>query len=371
MKIGILITSISNFGKKGFYNSQEIGLAKALAKYFETVEVFKLVPINQTSSVEYLEKYKNVQIKYVPAKNSGINGVMDTTVLEPSLTALIHFSDTQFSVPSVYQWCKKKCVQYIPYIGVVESHSTNNIKKCITNLMFKRNIAVYRKCMCCVKTPMVQEKIKKLGISNSIVTPVGLDLDLLKQDYETFSSLELKQKYGYRQEDKVLLFIGRLIDEKQPVRMINILGELKNQGHHYKLLMVGSGELELPVKKRIKELHLENDVKMLESIPNENIWELYCLSEAFVNLNQQEIFGMAILEAMYYGCKVIAWSAPGPDYIIENGVSGFLATTDKAICACIMKSWNKSQCAHNRIVEEFVWDRMAKVLKVYIGGLFS
>ena len=32
MKIGILITSISNFGQSGFYNSQEIGLAKALSK---------------------------------------------------------------------------------------------------------------------------------------------------------------------------------------------------------------------------------------------------------------------------------------------------------------------------------------------------
>ena len=39
MKVGILITSISNFGQKGFYNAQEIGLAKAMAKSCEAVEV--------------------------------------------------------------------------------------------------------------------------------------------------------------------------------------------------------------------------------------------------------------------------------------------------------------------------------------------
>lgn len=33
---------------------------------------------------------------------------------------------------------------------------------------------------------------------------------------------------------------------------------------------------------------------------------------------------MAILEAMYYGCKVVAWDAPGPNLIIENGKSGWL-----------------------------------------------
>lgn len=31
MKIGILASMINNFGEKGFYNSQEIGLAKMLS----------------------------------------------------------------------------------------------------------------------------------------------------------------------------------------------------------------------------------------------------------------------------------------------------------------------------------------------------
>lgn len=39
---------------------------------------------------------------------------------------------------------------------------------------------------------------------------------------------KLKNKYGYRPDDKVLLFIGRLIDEKQLVRMIDILWVQEN-----------------------------------------------------------------------------------------------------------------------------------------------
>ena len=37
MCIGLLITSIGNFGQKGFYNAQEIGLAKELDKLFDEV----------------------------------------------------------------------------------------------------------------------------------------------------------------------------------------------------------------------------------------------------------------------------------------------------------------------------------------------
>ena len=46
MRIGLLITSIGNFGQKGFYNAQEIGLAKELDKLFDEVIVYKAVPLS-------------------------------------------------------------------------------------------------------------------------------------------------------------------------------------------------------------------------------------------------------------------------------------------------------------------------------------
>ena len=93
MKIGILITSISNFGQKGFYNAQEIGLAKSMAKICETVEVYKLVPIAQEKKTEKI--CENAVLYLIPSKNSGINGAMNVDELNQSLAALIHFSDTQ------------------------------------------------------------------------------------------------------------------------------------------------------------------------------------------------------------------------------------------------------------------------------------
>ena len=47
MRIGLLMTSIGVFGQKGFYNSQEIGLAKAMDTLFDEVKVYKLVASGQ------------------------------------------------------------------------------------------------------------------------------------------------------------------------------------------------------------------------------------------------------------------------------------------------------------------------------------
>ena len=368
MKIGILVLSIGSFGAKGFYNLQEIGLAKALDSLCDEVKVYKLVANTAERQTQDIEGTRNASLDLIPSKQIGSNGIPDMRCIDKNLDALVCFSDTQIMFPKVYRWAEKNKIKLIPYIGVVESHSTNKVKQYVMNCLFSRNVAVYKKCRCCVKTPAVQEKLASLGVTNTIVTTVGLDLDLLKKDYESFSSIELKKKYGYSEQDKVLLFIGRLIEEKQPIRMIEILSEIRKKSQDYKLLMVGTGELKTAVEERIKELDLSDCVQMIERIPNSDIWELYRFAVAFVNLNQQEIFGMAILEAMYYGCKVVAWKAPGPSFIIEDGLSGCLAESEKEIIDRIMDSKQFGQPAHSRIVGSFTWYNTAKAVINSTGG---
>lgn len=364
MRIGLLITSIGNFGQKGFYNAQEIGLAKELDKLFDEVVVYKAVPHTEKKTKSLIDGCVHSTLYQIPVRNNGINGIWNCSVMDTTLDTLIYFSDTQLAVPNVYKWCCKNNIKMYPYIGVIESHSTNTVKKLIINVMFQRNIAVYRKCICFVKTPTVAKKLKNLGIKNAVLAPVGLDISLLHKDYKKISVKEIKKKYGYKSDDKILLFIGRLIEEKQPVRMIDILSVMKKKDKSYNLLMVGTGALKKTIEDKIKEYHLTDCVQIIERIPNSEIWELYRLADAFINLNQQEIFGMAILEAMYYGCKVVAWNAPGPNLIIENGVSGWLAESNEEVISAVKNTGDISEKAHKRIVDKFTWGSSAKKMKL-------
>ncbi len=362
MRVGVLVTSIGNFGQKGFYNTQEIGLAKSLDKFFDEVIVYKSVPDNELPNCEKIDDTNNATLNLIPSKNIGINGFINTDVLDKTLDALVYFSDTQFAVPTVYNWCKINNVKFIPYIGVTESHSENKYVRFIINALFSRNIKVFKKATCIVKTPSVKAALAETGVTNTLVAPVGLDLTLLNKNYAETNSQELKEKYGYKPEEKVLLFIGRLVEEKQPERMLDILSELLEKDDSYRLLMVGKGELREKVVARIKEKGLQEKVRLIESIPNSEIWELYRFAEAFINLNEQEIFGMVILEAMYYGCKVIALRAPGPDFIIENNISGVLCSNDNEIINAITSGSDFSAASHNRILEKFTWENTAGII---------
>ncbi len=361
MKIGLLVTSVSNFGEKGFYNAQEIGLAKALSKYFDKVKIFKAVSADKKFAEEAVAGNENIVLYTIPSKNFGINGIIDTSVLDTSLDALVYFSDTQFALPTVFKWTKKHNVKFLPYIGVTESHSTSRLKKIIVDFMFNRNIKVYKKCRCFAKTPYVKNTLQQLGINQVEVAPVGLDLELLKADFADSDVAVLKKKYGYNADDNVLLFVGRLIKEKDPLRMLEIYKKVAKTDKSFKLLMVGTGELEQAVRDAVISFDLCDNVKVIDKIPNSDIWELYRIAHAFVNLNQQEIFGMAILEAMYYGCKVVACKAPGPDYIINNGENGCIAITDDEIVDAVVNTHIDPQKSKQRILSAFTWANAAKV----------
>ena len=85
----------------------------------------------------------------------------------------------------------------------------------------------------------------------------------------------------------------------------------------------------------------------------------YEIADYVVNFNPNEIFGMAILEAMYHGCTVAARHAPGPDCIIENGKSGFLCNSVVEM-ADVIKNNSHTECAEKRIEDNFLWISTAK-----------
>lgn len=290
MKIGILVSMINNFGEKGFYNSQEIGLAKMLSSKGHEVTVYKL--LSKKTLLPKDVTCANLKVYYKNVFSLGINGIVSIGILDKELDALIYFSDTQISVPRVYKWCRRNGVKFIPYIGVIESHSPNRIKKAIMDFSFSRNISVFKKSICLVKNNDVKNRLAKRCVHDIRLAPVGIDLDLLNKNYSNIPVETIKKEFGYNVNDKVLLFIGRLEEEKRPIDLVHIFDKLHKLNPNYKLLIVGKGALHQELIKEIQYSNLEDSVQYIEKIPNSEIWKLYRLSYAFLNLNKQEIFGI-------------------------------------------------------------------------------
>ena len=97
------------------------------------------------------------------------------------------------------------------------------------------------------------------------------------------------------------------------------------------------------------------------------------MSECSVNLNTHEIFGMAILEAMYYENAVIALRAPGPELIIENEVSGYICENEDELLQKALKVDKRTigAAAHRHVENRFLWERSAEKIEKIISNILK
>lgn len=225
-------------------------------------------------------------------------------------------------------------------------------KKTVMDLLRKRNLHAMSDVAVFGKTPSVVNKLVDLGV-NAEIASVGLDISVIPDNIP--SKQELRQKLGFSEDDFILIFVGRMESYKNPDLAVEQLNRLNDR---YKLIMIGSGSLESKVTELIDKLDLTARVKFMKSVKNTEIHQYYKAADAFLNLNDHEIFGMSILEAMYQECPVVALSAPGPDYIVDSGKTGFIVKKPEEVSDALIKINNEmGRNAKNRIVNKFTWEK--------------
>jgi len=315
MKIAIVVPIIGNFGRKGFYHSQEIGLGKEIAKNGHEVIIYKCVPLSFNTELKE-EAFEGINVKYIPTRSIGPHGLFKTSFIDKDTDVVFAFSDTQLIIPSLYRYCKKNNIKFIPYVGIAHSFQ-RNIKSKIMDQVFKlTTLKIYKKVKVVTKTDHAKQELMSMGAQQCVVAPVGLDFSSLKADFEEYDRVKLREKWGFSAKDEIISFVARLQPEKRPLELIDLFKEIQSQNK--KLLIVGDGILKKDLLEKISLNKLEEKVILIPQVKYEDMWQIHYIADFFINLRSDEIFGMAIMEAIYYKSNVLAIAAPGPNTILEN-----------------------------------------------------
>ena len=354
LRIGIVDLYSGASGKKGYYNRQEVGMAKGFAELGFKCFVFYSDESNKNEHVEQINE--KVAVVYCPGKKLGVHGRFDWDILKKyRLDYVQSNTDTLLFAPNCIEFCDKNGISVYHYIGTTKSDSNSCFKRWVMNILFRRNIRVLKRHKCFAKTSAVADELKQLGVDSEVV-PVGLDLDCIP-DIKV-NKEQAREVLKLPQDKKILLFVGRIDVYKRPLDFIRMLKDLNDD---YYAVMIGSGKLNDDLQQSIDDYNLSSKLCWIKSVPNQDIDMYYKASDYFINLNDHEIFGMSILEAMYQGTTVIAVAAPGPNTIIENGKNGYLVEDLDEIKLLLNRCVTcEAKATQSRVLEDFCWATTVK-----------
>ncbi|MCR4739194.1 MAG: glycosyltransferase family 4 protein [Lachnospiraceae bacterium] len=369
IRIGIVELYCGGSGEKGFYNSQEIGMAKEYIRRGYECYIFRADKNISRISEEIPDGMEGIKYISIPSlKTVGVHGRFDPAVLDRYEIDIFQIEgDNQLFLPGLIRHLKKAGPPFFYYLGVLHSNSKSRPARLIMNILIKRNIKLYRQGKCFVKTGALREECLRAGIRDVTLAPVGLDLSVIPKDPGSVygSRKVLSEKYGLDPYAKWLLFVGRMEEYKRPLDAVKVIKALKG----WQLIMIGTGSLNEAVDREADKIRNDRKILHIHKIENKNMFIWYSAADCFLNLNPDEIFGMSMMEANIRGCRVVAVTAPGPLEIIKEGLNGFIAESPEEAAGLIDRELDRERI-REYAVRNFTWARAVDEFEEYIKNSF-
>lgn len=164
----------------------------------------------------------------------------------------------------------------------------------------------------------LESRYSGLDLSNKIIViPSGVDLDKFKP----MDKCKLRKKYGLDYYSNVILFLGRLSEQKNLNLLFRSFSLVQNTLENSVLVIVGRGELEEDLKQLVKKMALKNVVFTGEVKPEE-VPELLNCADVFALTSWYEASPTVVKESLACGIPVISTKVGDVSDIITSPFLG-------------------------------------------------
>lgn len=161
------------------------------------------------------------------------------------------------------------------------------------------------------------------SLKNKIHSFPAIGIDKLNEEsYERIKKVDQK-------ESLKILYVGHFIYLKGLQIVLDSLLLLKLEDIDFTLTLVGKGEFEPFLRKKIKRLGLSENIIWINWLPQEQLKRLYQNNDLFMFPSLHDSGGMVVLEAMINGLPVLSFNLGGPGYFNNNDIGWVLDVNHK------------------------------------------
>ena len=214
---------------------------------------------------------------------------------------------------------------------------------------------------------------------NVHVIPTGINIEnFYKETIDPDEVKSIKEKLKISDEDKVLLFLGRVAKEKNIDFLIENHVQILKKHPNCKLMIVGDGPDIDEYKELSKKLKIEDKVIFVGKVPWAKTKLYYNLADIFVTASVTETQGLTVVEAMAASKPVVAIDDESFNTTVIDDLTGYLFNTEKEYIDIINKLLSNEELMINmgnqgRInsfaySSSFFADRVLEVYKMAIDN---
>lgn len=180
-------------------------------------------------------------------------------------------------------------------------------------------------------------------------------------------------------EEKIILFVGRLVYEKGIHVLANAIPKVLEKANA-KLVIVGNGYMKDQLSSLVGRIGLNNKVMFTGFVDDDTLRKLQICADVSVVPSLFEPFGIVALEAMAARSPVVVSDTGGLSEIVEHEVSGVKAYVDNpdSLAWGIAKmltddgyaNWIRTN-AYKRVQEKYNWDKIAQQTKTIYNNILN
>jgi 1,2-diacylglycerol 3-alpha-glucosyltransferase len=152
------------------------------------------------------------------------------------------------------------------------------------------------------------------------VVPNGVDIS----PFYNISSPLHRAGLGFSPQDVVLVYVGRLGEEKNVGFLLDVFGRVVQTCDNARLLLVGEGPLRGPLTALAARKGLADKVVFTGFIPYVQVPRYMTSADVFVTASVSEVHPLTVIEAMAAGLPVLGINSPGVGDTVQDGVTGYL-----------------------------------------------
>ncbi len=199
--------------------------------------------------------------------------------------------------------------------------------------------------------------IKKYKIKKPIdIIPTGIS-DFRKHYTEeniAETSEHLYNQFPQLKGKDILLFVGRIVKEKNLTFLLDVLETIRKTNPNTALLLIGGGPYEEQLKKTVSKKKCDDSVIFYGYANFDETICFYKIAKVFVFPSKTETQGLVTTEAMLAGLPVVAIGSLGTIDIMQGNNGGFMVKDDVAEFSQKVKLLLENEAVYKTKSEEAV-----------------